>query len=158
MCIKIPQPGKARGAINATDRNMTDQTFNNATITETVFISAALSGNSIGSMQAVFLLTEADYIRLNSQGNSVKNWANSFLFVTIGSAVTMAQNSLKGGLAQPDEISSGDLWVLSALAGLTVLLYVVGLFVPNEKKKTMKRIDDHFKSSPRSNHVVRAGE
>ena len=130
---------------------MTDHNFTNTTITETVVLSEPLSGNSIASIQAIYPFTEADYVRLDSQGNVVKNWATSFLFVAIGSAVTLLQNVYKDGLNTPNDVASGDVIVLSILSLITA-------FVPNEKKKLMKRIGKFFKDSASQNHFIRGAK
>ncbi|WP_313317477.1 hypothetical protein [Pseudomonas sp.] len=137
---------------------MTDHNYTNTNITETVVLSQALSGNSIASIQAIYPFTEADYVRLDSQGNIVKTWATSFLFVAIGSAVTLLQNVFKDGLERPNDIAPGDLVVLAVLSLVTVLLFAVSAFVPNEKKKLMKRIDKFFKNSPSQNHFFRGSK
>ncbi|HEP8700720.1 TPA: hypothetical protein VDU52_003131 [Pseudomonas aeruginosa] len=137
---------------------MTDHNFTNTTITETVVLSEPLSGNSIASIQAIYPFTEADYVRLDSQGNVVKNWATSFLFVAIGSAVTLLQNVYKDGLNTPNDVASGDVIVLSILSLITALLFVVSAFVPNEKKKLMKRIGRFFKDSASQNHFIRGAK
>lgn len=137
---------------------MTDHNFTNTTITETVVLSEPLSGNSIASIQAIYPFTEADYVRLDSQGNIVKNWATSFLFVAIGSAVTLVQNVYKDGIKTPHDVAAGDLIVLSILFFVTALLFVVSMFVPNEKKKLMKRIGRFFKDSPSHSHFFRGAK
>lgn len=134
---------------------MNDHNFTNATITETVALSVPLSGSSIASLQSIYPLTEADYLRLDSQGNVVKNWATSLLFVVIGSAVTLLQNVFKDGFGQPRDVATGELSILCALAALTILLFLVGAFIPNEKNKLMKRIGKFFKDSPSRSHFVR---
>ena len=58
---------------------MTDHNFTNTTITETVVLSEPLSGNSIASIQAIYPFTEADYVRLDSQGNVVKTGRRAFI-------------------------------------------------------------------------------
>ncbi|WP_160316013.1 hypothetical protein, partial [Pseudomonas aeruginosa] len=95
---------------------------------------------------------------LDSQGNVVKNWATSFLFVAIGSAVTLLQNVYKDGLNTPNDVASGDVIVLSILSLITALLFVVSAFVPNEKKKLMKRIGKFFKDSASQNHFIRGAK
>ncbi|MBN0030832.1 hypothetical protein JTL72_34280, partial [Pseudomonas aeruginosa] len=109
-------------------------------------------------IQAIYPFTEADYVRLDSQGNVVKNWATSFLFVAIGSAVTLLQNVYKDGLNTPNDVASGDVIVLSILSLITALLFVVSAFVPNEKKKLMKRIGKFFKDSASQNHFIRGAK
>jgi hypothetical protein len=135
---------------------MTDHNFTDTTITETVVLSEPLSGNTIASLQVVYPFTEADFVRLDSQGNVVKNWATSFLLITIGSAITLLQNLLRDGVDQAKEIAVGDIWVLSGLVVITVVLFVIGAFMPNEKKKLIRRIGNHFKDSPSHNHFLRA--
>lgn len=139
-------------------RKSTADRLENATITETVSVTSPLSGFSVGSMQEDYVLNEAEFMRLTNDWNSFKAWALNLLFVMLGYTLSLVPSFFPRGGLPPVPISDGERFVLFTGYGVVVLFYLIGLSIPNEKKKLIKKMHLHFKNAPRSRHVLKGGQ
>lgn len=109
----------------------------------------------INSTQEDFALCEADYLRLRDGKSKGISVAISFFLTSIGFGISfiskyIAASASKVGFAyEPWE------WIAPMVAGgISLIIYVVYIIIPNEHKEVMKAIELHFKSAPRRRHVV----
>lgn len=158
MCIVRRATSRLALRIEMTESSMTNRSVINERISETVQVSEPLSGLVLSSMKDDYPLDEAEFIRLTTKGNTVISWAANLLFVTLGYALSLGPTLLSGpteGISQP---SSAELEVLFWAFAMTAAVFVIGLIVPNEKKRLIKRMRKHFENSPKTKHLRRHGE
>jgi hypothetical protein len=134
---------------------MTKNVYENEVITQTVETDNLLTGMSIGTLQADFLLCEADFLRLKVEGSAFVTWSLNVLFATIGYAMSILPKWISELAGKPEKVSQSE-WTTFAI-GLMIsfILFVLSKAMPNEKKKLLNRISQHFKSAPKSRQLVR---
>ncbi len=95
-------------------------------------------------------------MRLQGMPARTEAWATNLLFAVVGYGISVAPkywDSLLSPKSSP--VSKGE-WITVAVGvALAVILYVLGRFLPNERRNTIEKISKHFKSSPASQGVVR---
>lgn len=104
--------------------------------------------------QEVFPLTEADFLRLKHRWSQVNWWADRLLFLGIGLLIVLAAKYVAANIFHnPVQIEKGE-WTAPALAiVLALVLFLVGIVLPDERKKVMKDIEAHFTTAPRTRHI-----
>lgn len=134
---------------------MTKTTYENEIITETVVASNLLSGMSIGTIQADFLLNEADFIRLKSQESQITTWALNILFAGIGYGLSILPKFINSLAGKGDVVSLSEWAVLIICIVVSGSLFIAGRFLPTEKSALLKKMEAHFKSAPKSQQIIR---
>lgn len=134
---------------------MTKNVYENEVIRETLETGNLLTGMSIGTLQADYLLCEADFLRLKGEGSVFVTWSLNVLFATIGYAMSILPKWISELAGKPEKISSSE-WTAFAL-GLVIsfILFLLSKVMPNEKKELLNRISQHFKSAPKSRQLIR---
>ena len=123
-------------------------------LSQPIVLADLLNGESIATLQAAFALTEADFLRLQGGPPITATLATILFSGVVGYAISLGpklEPMLAGGSSQ---LNSGEtktivIGVISSLA-----LYGIGYFWPNNRKTVMARIDQHFKTSKPSTHLV----
>ena len=91
-----------------------------------------------------YRLSELDFRILTKPHNKLDTLAFAFL---TGAAIALINAVTK--LWLPDvEVSLAELVAPGAIAAVGILLYMVGRLVPNEHRRLLKKIEDHFKANP----------
>ena len=127
----------------------------NQEITETIPVHGLLSGASIGTWQADYPLTALDFEYLKNGKPITFNWANSILLTTIGFGLNLAGKGASQLAGVQQQIYIGE-WVALVIGLITsILLYSMGLALPNDRKRVLKEIQAHFKNSPKQRQVVK---
>ncbi len=130
----------------------------NEQITETIPVHGLLSGANVGTWQADYPLTAIDYEHIKNGKPITFNWANSILLTTVGFGLNLLGKGASEMAGIQQEIYFGE-WVALGVGFITsILLYLIGLMLPNDRKKIMKNIQDHFKNSPKQRQVVKGEE
>ena len=126
----------------------------NQQITETVSFHGLVSGAQMGTWQADYQLTALDFEHLKNGKPSTVVWTQSILLVTAGFALGIAGKASAKFFGAPQEIFLGE-WIAIAIGGfVSAILFVAGLFLPNEKKRVMSEIDNHFENAPKKRQLV----
>jgi len=134
---------------------MTKNVYENEVFRETVVTDNLLTGMSIGTLQADFLLCEADFLRLKSEGSAFVTWSLNVLFATIGYAMSILPKWISELAGKPEKVSQSE-WTTFAIGLATYfILLLISKAMPNEKKELLNRISQHFKSAPKSRQLVR---
>jgi len=123
---------------------MAEMNIQDREITETQIIPDLLTGTDIGTWQAEYLLREVEFERIKYGKPITFNWANSIALTSFGFGL----NLLGKGYSDITNISKGEWIALVAGIAVSILLYVIGLCLPNNRKKVMDKIEKHFEDAP----------
>ncbi|MGV2929522.1 hypothetical protein ACE3G8_00365 [Vreelandella venusta] len=126
----------------------------NQQITETIPVHGLLVGVNIGTWQADYPLTALDYEHIKSGKPVTFNWANSILLATVGFGLNLIGKGVSQAVGTQHTIYAGEWIALGVGVFFAIAMYGVGLALPNERKRVMKEIQDHFKNSPKQRQVV----
>ena len=95
--------------------------------------------------QEPYLLDKADYHVLKAEERPLKTLANDALFLCIGFGITLLAKYI-----QSSEIQRWEWVTLFIAVGVTLLLFIVGMCLPNEKRRLLGEIKKHFADKPKS--------
>ena len=129
-------------------------TFIGQQLSQPTPITDLLNGQSVATIQVPYILTEADFLRLKG-GPPITAATAAMLFSgVVGYAISLGPKItpvFEGGslLLEPGELRT----ILGCIA-LSVVIYGLGLFCPDDKKRTMRKIDEHFKNAQPSSHII----
>ncbi|WP_286901883.1 hypothetical protein [Vreelandella sedimenti] len=126
----------------------------NQQITETIPVHGLLFGANIGTWQADYPLTALDFEHIKNGRPVTFNWATSILLATVGFGLNLIGKGASQAFGTQHTIYVGEWIALSVGVFFAVVLYGIGLALPNERKRVMKEIQDHFKNSPKQRQVV----
>ena len=137
---------------------MAEDTYANQVITQTVVTENLFTGVSIGTFQEDFQLCEADFLRLKNDGTALSTWSMNILFAAIGYGISILPKWISEIAGKPEKVSQAEWAALAAGLAVSLALFLVGKFIPNEKKDLLSRMAKHFKSAPKSRQFVRGKE
>ena len=127
----------------------------NRKITETIPVHGLLSDTNIGTWQADFPLTALDFEHIKNGKPITFLWANSILLATLGYGLNLLGKSSSQYMGVSQTIYIGEWIALGIGIGLSVILYLIGLALPNNRKRVMKNINEHFRDSPKKRQLVK---
>jgi hypothetical protein len=127
----------------------------NQQITETIPVHGLLSDANIGTWQADYPLTALDFEHIKNGKPITFNWANSILLTTVGFGLSLLGKGASQIMGVQQEIYIGEWVALGVGFIVSVILYLVGLVLPNDRKRVMKNIQEHFKNSPKQRQLVK---
>ncbi|KZZ50428.1 hypothetical protein A3759_17015 [Thalassolituus sp. HI0120] len=133
---------------------MTERIIENQEITETQVVPDLLTGSDIGTWQAEYLLREVEFERIKHGKPITYNWANSIALTSFGFGLSL----LAKGYSDASLITKGEWVALAFGVGISVTLYLVGIFLPDNRKKVMKKIESHFETAPTQRQILRGRE
>jgi hypothetical protein len=133
---------------------MTEINIENQELTNTQFVPNLLTGSDIGTWQACYLLREVEFERIEHGKSITYIWANSIALTVFGFGLSL----IAKGYSDSSIITQGE-WIALALGvGASGILYGIGHFIPNNRKKVMKKIELHFETAPTQIQFQRGGE
>lgn len=137
------------------NKTMPNKIIKGKTFTEPIHSDEQLTSQAtVGSFQADFLLCEADYLRIKSKP-ALQNWSHNIFLTAVGIGLLIIGKYLSKKYGYSAEILIGE-WIACGVGLiLSLILYGLGLILPNEKKRVMKQIAEHFSKAPRTKHIVR---
>ncbi|MFK3858324.1 hypothetical protein [Pseudoalteromonas rhizosphaerae] len=122
---------------------MSQLNFTNQVLNEPQFIPNVIDSSRIGAWQAQYLLSHVEFERIKRGSPKTKGITISLSLMTLGFAL----NVIAKVYPDYDKIPAGDLVGLSCGIGLTVIFFIIGFFIKDEKKLVMKNIEAHFEAS-----------
>ena len=132
--------------------------YNNRQIDKPIVVADVMNGQTIATLQPVFPLTEADFVRLKG-GPPITSTAAAMIFSgVIGYAIGLGpklESIVSGGQFQ---LSAGEIKTIATWSIISLLIYFVGLCLPNERKSVMKNLSIHFKATNSSTHIIGGGK
>lgn len=132
--------------------------LNNQQLDKPVVVADVMNGQTIAMLQAVYPLSEADFVRLKG-GTPITADAAAMIFSGIvGYAIGLGPKleSLITGdqlFMSSDEIKTIVIW-----GAISLFIYLIGFCLPNERKSVMKKLAVHFKAAKSSTHIIGGGE
>lgn len=130
----------------------------NQQITETIPVHGLLSGASVGTWQADYPLTALDFEHIKNGKPITFNWANSILLAAVGFGLNLLGKGASQLAGIQQQIYIGEWIAFGSAIVVSAVLYSFGLFLPNDRKRVMKQIQEHFKSAPKQRQVVKGEE
>lgn len=134
-----------------------NENIENREISQTVIVTGLLSGASVGTWQADYPLTGRDYEHLKNGKPVTFNWANSILLTSFGIGLTLFGKYLSQQTDPTVTIYKGEWFGLGLGVIISVILYIIGLLLPNDRKKIMKKLKAHFDNSPKKRQLFQEG-
>ena len=126
-----------------------------------VVVEDLLSGMSIGTVQADYLLTPLEFEHLKHGKSKVSKWADNILLalIAIGLGV-LVDASVSLNEKQTIILNNVDReWkILGAGVILYGIIYFMGKIFPSNRKKVIKDIQEHFENAPKKQQLVKKEE
>lgn len=109
------------------------------------FDKGIVSGGNLESLQAVYPLKEADFLRLRMKDSKLKTLSGYILGGVIGYVLNIFKNIVDYFVHKNVSAVQNAEWV-TIVAGLLIslVLYLCGEYLPNERSKIMKAIEKYF--------------
>lgn len=126
----------------------------NQQITETIPVHGLLSGASIGTWQADYPLTALDFEHIKNGKPVTFNWAENIFLAAVGFGLNLLGKGASQLAGVPQQIYIGEWLAFGCGIVVSIILYLIGLALPNDRKRVMKEIQNHFKISPKQRQVV----
>ena len=150
-----PSLSKQTGSFNG-KAPMTSR-VSNQTLTETVVLSEdPLTGAKFGSFQVDFLLCEADYVRLRHGDTWLTRISIGIFTGAIGFGISILPKFISQNSGGKESVSIPEWQAFAWVAAIGGITLATSFFLPNEKKKVLSRIANHFKSEPRTRQLLRS--
>lgn len=131
------------------DQNITDRN-----VTEPFTVPTSLSGINIGTWQEDFPLTGRDYEHLKNGRSKINSTADSILLTSLGIGLNLAGKAIT-------QISNSEIVIYKAEFGaficgilISVILYIIGFCLPNDRTRLMKKLKNHFDNSPKKRTAI----
>jgi hypothetical protein len=135
-----------------------DQAFDGKHLSQPIKVSGLLNGRSVATIQPAYLLTEVDFERLKGSPPITASLASLVFSGVVGYAIGLGPKIAPILESKPTELTSAELRTIVFGTVVSAILYVIGYAWPNSKKKTMKKIANHFDGAPASAHIVGESE
>ena len=129
---------------------MAKKSIQNQQVDEPFIVPDVLSEASIWSTQKDFPIREVDYVHLKQRQPATLIVSTSFFFAGLGYAY-----SIIAKLFEETTVKNGE-WITLAIGmGLALLIFLIGHFLQNPKKKLMKDMEEHFRKAPISRQAFK---
>lgn len=132
--------------------------YRNRQISQPIVVANVMNGETIATLQSVYPLTEADFVRLRGGAPTTAALAAVIFSGVVGYAISLGpkfEPILSGGQHQ---LSGGETKTIFVGTCISVILYALGFFLPNERKSVMKNISNHFNTTKSSTHIIGGGK
>ncbi|MDY7841548.1 hypothetical protein UXA24_11260 [Aeromonas caviae] len=143
--------------VRNTPTEPTDVGKNNEKITATIQVEGILLDSDVGTWQANYQLTALEFEHIKNGKPVTFNWANSILLTVIGYGFSLAPRAVSKltGAEKTISIANGEYITFLLGLGAAVVLYAIGLLMPNDRRAVMKSIQEHFKKSPKQRRMYK---
>ena len=109
---------------------------------------------SISSTQEDFPLCEADFLRLKTGKSKSLEAAVSFFLASLGGLIVFGAKYLASIWEAKVFVYESWEWIAPVIAAFfSVVIYILSLMFPNDRKRVWKAIEEHFKKAPRIRHI-----
>lgn len=132
--------------------------LNNQQINQPVVVADVMNGQTIAMLQAVYPLTEADFVRL--QGGTPITAASAVMIFSgvVGYAIGLGPKLESIVTGSQPFMSNGELKTIAGWSAVSLIIYGIGYFLPNERTSVMKKLCNHFKATKSSTHIMGGGK
>jgi hypothetical protein len=132
-----------------------DRVYKDTVLTKTFVATDLLTDTAIGTWQEDYPLREVEFERIKNGKPVTFIWANSIFLTTLGFGLNLLAKGYSHFTDGTPPIHKGEWIALSSGLAVSVILYIIGLCLPNNRKKVMKTIEQHFKSAPTTRQAYR---
>lgn len=132
--------------------------LNNQKLDQPVVIADVMNGQTIATLQAVFPLTEADYLRLKGGPPITASAAVMIFSGVVGYAIALGPKLQSIISGEQSLLSYGEIKTIGAWTLISVVIYAIGWLIPNDRTNIMKRLHGHFKVAKSSTHIIGGGK
>ena len=112
---------------------------------EPILVEDGLNGRSVLSLQPMYSLSELDFHKLQRQPPLTTSTCLLIFSAVAGFSLGLAPKFIAALRGEVLTVTAGEYYTVLGGAGLTLILYVVGCCMPNDRKATMKKIKKYFK-------------
>jgi len=137
---------------------MTEQIYKDKVITQTIIAENLLTGTSVGTWQEDYPLREVDFVHIKNGKPITYIWANSVLLTTFGFGLNLLAKWFPRTNDNIAQITNGEWIAFGGGIAASIILYIIGRLLPNERKTVMNDIDSHFKNAPKSRQAVKGAK
>lgn len=125
-------------------------------LSEPIALSDFETGAALASFQEPFILTHADFLHLQSSNQTATAWATNFMAAALGYAISVAPKVVDKIHGVPDSgLKAGEVWVIGGAVFVSVLLFILGHYLPSDRRKVISRITSHFESAKVTHRVMK---
>lgn len=133
---------------------MTKTIIEHQEFTETQRIPNLKTGYDIGSWQKDYLLREVEFERIKHGKPITYFWSHNIALTTFGVSLSL----LAKGYSDLSLISKGEWGSLVLGAVISAILYGIGMYLPNNKKNTMEKIEKFFETATVHKKIIKEQE
>lgn len=127
---------------------------NNQQLEKPLFIADVMNGQTIAMLQAVYPLSEADFIRLKGGPPITASGAVMIFSGVVGYAIGLGPK-LQSIMSDTQPIfSNGEIKTIAFWTAISLVVYCAGFCFPNERTSVMKQLSSHFKAAKSSTHII----
>jgi len=122
----------------------------NQKLTKPTKVKDLLSNQSIGTLQQNYPLTELDFELIQNGKSQTSNWALNIFLASFGYSLGL----LNKFFDENETVSSSEWGALGVGVGLSILISIIGWFLPNKRKKIINKIQQHFDDAPKQQFLM----
>jgi hypothetical protein len=130
----------------------------NQQIEKSVVVADVLNGQTIAMLQALYPLTEADFVRLKGSAPITVWVAGSIFSGVLGYAIGLGPKLQSMIAGDQLLMSTGEIKVIAVWSLISLVFYLIGKCFPNERTGVMKKISNHFKGAKSTTHITGGGK
>lgn len=132
--------------------------LSNQRIEQPVVVADVMNGQTIAMLQAVYPLSEADFVRLKGGAPVTAAAAVMILSGVVGYAIGLGPKLESLITSDQPLMSNGELKTIAGWSAISLVIYLIGFCLPNERTSVMKKLSNHFKAAKASTHIVGGGK
>jgi hypothetical protein len=129
------------------NQNYTGQTFN-----QTVYINGEIAtAPQITIAREPYLLERFDFEKIKNSVGYLNGIANTLLGASIGLFINMIAKLIGSKIDTSIKFDNWEIYAFLITLILMCIFFLIDYFVPNERKKIIKKIFNHFESNSNNN-------
>jgi hypothetical protein len=132
--------------------------LNNQRIDQPVVVADVMNGQTIAMIQTIYPLTEADFVRLKG-GTPITAAAAAMIFSgVVGYAIGLGPKLQSLITGDPPLWDNSEIKTIAGWSAISLVIYLIGFCLPNERTTVMKKLSKHFKAVESSTHIMGGGK
>lgn len=132
--------------------------LNNQRIDQPVVVADVMNGQTIAMLQAIYPLSEADFVRLKGGTPITAATAVMIFSGVVGYAIGLGPKLESLITGNQLLLSSGEIKTIAVWSAISLAIYFIGYCLPNERTSVMKKLSNHFKATKSSTHIIGGGK
>lgn len=107
-----------------------------------------ITGNNIGTWQKSFQLTALQFEYIKNGKSHTHDWAHNIFIAFIGLGLMILTKFIANLFDKSFKITDLEIYSVAVAFTVSIFLYILNSIFPSNHKKTIKKIQEHFDSSP----------